>query len=81
MTRCSQSYRDQVLPPQVRARVSIEAAATLGWERWVGDAGTSLGMTGFGASGPAKELFEHFGLTSGHLAEVARSTHRSTQEA
>jgi transketolase len=76
-----QSYRDQVLPPAIKARVSIEAAATLGWEKWVGDAGASLGMTGFGASAPAKELFPHFGLTSEHLAEVARSTHRSIQEA
>ena len=46
-----QSYRDEVLPPAITARVSIEAAATLGWEKWVGDAGASLGMTGFGASG------------------------------
>ena len=76
-----QSYRDQVLPPAIRARVSIEAAATLGWDKWVGDAGASLGMTGFGASGPAPELFEKFGLTSEHLAEVARRTHRSIQEA
>ena len=76
-----QSYRDQVLPPAIRARVSIEAAATLGWEKWVGDAGSSLGMTSFGASAPAKELFPHFGLTSEHLAEVARRTHRSIQEA
>ncbi len=75
------SYRDQVLPPAIRARVSIEAAATLGWEKWVGDAGSSLGMTSFGASAPAKELFPHFGLTSEHLAEVARRTHRSIQEA
>ncbi len=76
-----QSYRDQVLPPAIRARVSIEAAATLGWDKWVGDAGASLGMTSFGASGPAKDLFPHFGLTSEHLAEVARRTHRSIQEA
>jgi transketolase len=65
----------------VKARVSIEAAATMGWSQWVGDAGASRGMTGFGASGPAKELFEHFGLTAGHLAEVARRTHSSIQEA
>ncbi|HEX5911467.1 MAG TPA: transketolase [Thermoleophilaceae bacterium] len=76
-----QSYRDQVLPPAIRARVSIEAAATLGWEKWVGEAGESLGMTGFGASGPAGELYEHFGLTSEHLAEAARRVHRSIQEA
>ena len=48
--------------PSVRARVSVEAAATLGWDRWVGDAGEAIGMTGFGASAPAKALYEHFGF-------------------
>ncbi len=75
-----QSYRDQVLPPAVKARVSVEAASTLGWSRWVGDAGSSLGMTSFGASAPADDLFPHFGLTSEHLAEVARRTHRAVSQ-
>jgi transketolase len=65
-------YRDSVLPPACRARVSVEAASTLGWDRWVGDAGEALGMTGFGASGPAKELFEHFGFTASNVAETGR---------
>jgi transketolase len=67
-----QDYRDSVLPPAVRARVSVEAGATLGWERWVGDDGEMVGMEGFGASGPAKDLFEHFGFTAENVAERGR---------
>ena len=67
-----QGYRDSVLPPSCRARVSVEAASTLGWERWVGDDGESVGMHGFGASGPAKDLFEHFGFTPENVAECGR---------
>jgi transketolase len=66
------AYRDSVLPPECRARVSVEAASTLGWDRWVGDGGEAIGMTGFGASGPAKELFEHFGFTPENVAETGR---------
>jgi transketolase len=65
-------YRDAVLPPACRARVSVEAASTLGWERWVGDDGASVGMTGFGASGPAKELFKELGFTPENVAEHGR---------
>jgi transketolase len=67
-----EAYRDTVLPPACRARVSVEAAATLGWERWIGDAGEAVGMSGFGASGPGKELFEHFGFTPERVAEAGR---------
>jgi transketolase len=66
------SYRDEVLPPAVRARVAVEAAAPFGWERWVGDAGRIVGMERFGASAPAEDLFEKFGFTPGHVADVAR---------
>jgi transketolase len=66
------TYRDSVLPPACRARVSVEAASTLGWDRWVGDAGEAIGMTGFGASGPGKELFGHFGFTPENVAETGR---------
>jgi transketolase len=69
-----EAYRDSVLPPTCRARVSVEAASTLGWERWVGDAGESVGMTGFGASGPAKDLFKHFGFTPENVAAAGRRT-------
>jgi transketolase len=65
-------YRDAVLPPECRARVSVEAGATLGWERWIGDDGEAVGMHGFGASGPAKDLLEHFGFTAENVAATGR---------
>jgi transketolase len=58
-----ESYRHQVLPPKVRARVSIVAAATMGWHRFVGDAGVAIGIDHFGASAPADRLFQEFGFT------------------
>jgi transketolase len=66
------SYRDEVLPPDVRARVAVEAAVPFGWERWVGDAGEIIGMERFGASAPAEELFERFGFTPDRVAASAR---------
>jgi transketolase len=66
------SYRDAVLPPQTRARVSVEAASTLGWHRWVGDAGEAIGMEGFGASAPAGVLYKHFGFTPERVADAGR---------
>jgi transketolase len=66
------AYRDSVLPPSCGARVSVEAASTLGWDRWIGEAGEAIGMTGFGASGPAKDLFENFGFTSEKVAATAK---------
>jgi transketolase len=65
-------YRDSVLPPKVRARVSVEAGSTLGWVRWVGDEGESIGIDHFGASAPADEVAEHFGLTPDAVAARAR---------
>ncbi len=65
-----QSYRDEVLPPQVRARVSVEAGVTLGWQKWVGDEGISIGIDGrFGASAPGRVVLEHLGFTPEHVAE------------
>ncbi len=66
-------YRDSVLPPSVRARVAVEAASPLGWHRWVGDLGDVVAMEGFGASAPAKLLYEHFGFTGEAVAERARA--------
>jgi len=57
------SYRDTVLPPSCKVRLAVEAGSTQGWEEWVGEAGTVIGMTTFGSSAPAKELFEHYGFT------------------
>jgi transketolase len=66
-----ESYRDGVLPPEVEARVSVEAGITLGWERWVGTRGASVGIDRYGASAPAERIFDELGLTAAHVAEVA----------
>ena len=65
------TYRDEVLPPAVRARVAIEAGVTFGWERWIGREGVAIGVDRFGASAPGPELYEHFGLTPTKVAEAA----------
>lgn len=57
------TYRNEVLPPSVTARLAVEAASPQGWEQWVGEKGAVIGMTGFGSSAPAKELFKHYGFT------------------
>jgi hypothetical protein len=59
----NQEYRDEVLPRTCLNRVAIEAASPFGWERYVGAGGLVIGMAGFGASGPADQLMEHFGFT------------------
>ncbi len=67
-----QAYRDAVLPPAVRRRVSVEVGVSLGWERWVGDEGAIIGLDHFGASAPAATIFERFGFTTDRVAEVGR---------
>jgi transketolase len=67
-----QAARDEVVPPLVRARVAVEAGVPMGWERFVGDAGAVVGMTRFGASAPAEDLFEKFGFTTDNVVAVAR---------
>ena len=74
-----QTYRDSVLPPSVRARVSVEAASPLGWHRWVGDDGDVIAMEGFGASAPAKALYEHFGFSGQAIADRARAVLERTK--
>ena len=66
-------YRDQVLPPSLRARVSVEAGTTKGWERYVGLDGASVGMSGYGASAPAGVLYEKFDITAERVAREARN--------
>ncbi len=66
------SYRESVLPKAVTKRVSVEAGSDFGWGRYVGLDGACVAMEGFGASGPAGQLFEHFGFTADHVAEVVR---------
>ncbi len=70
--RQPQSYRDTVLPPSVRARVSIEAAAPFGWERYVGLDGAIVGVTGFGTSAPGPIVMREFGFTPEHVVETAK---------
>jgi transketolase len=65
-------YREQVLPSEVKARVAVEQASTLGWDRYVGDGGAVIGMHTFGASAPLKQLLTKFGFTPERVAEVAR---------
>ncbi|MGK5632348.1 transketolase [Streptomyces sp. URMC 123] len=70
----SREYRDEVLPPDVRARVSVEAGSALGWHALVGEAGETVGLDGFGASAPYRTLYETFGLTAGRVAAAARAS-------
>ena len=65
------AYREAVLPRGVTARVSIEAASTFGWDRYVGAAGASIGIDHFGASAPAKVLYEEFGITAENMVATA----------
>jgi transketolase len=71
-----QAYRDSVLPPDVRKRVSVEVGVPLGWERWVGEEGAIIGLDHFGASAPAGTIFEHLGFTTDRVADVARKVVR-----
>jgi transketolase len=66
------AYRELVLPPTMPARVSVEAAAVIGWDRYVGPRGARIGMTGFGASAPYKDLYKAFGITTDHIVAAAR---------
>jgi transketolase len=67
-----ESYRELVLPRAVRPRVAIEAAATLGWHRWVGDTGAVIGIDHFGASAPGDRIFREFGFTADRVVEEVR---------
>ncbi len=70
-------YRDSVLPPGIAARVSVEAGRTLGWERYVGTNGVSIGVDTFGASAPYQRIYREYGLTAERVAEAAASLVRS----
>jgi transketolase len=69
-----EAYRESVLPAAITARVACEAACGFGWERWLGPQGVFVGMNSFGASGPAGQLYEHFGITASAVAAAARKT-------
>lgn len=67
-------YRESVLPAGITARVAVEAGATFGWERYVGDHGTVIGLNRFGASAPYKVIFQNLGLTAEAVAAAALRT-------
>ena len=68
----SNEYQESVLPTSIKARVSIEAGITFGWNRWIGDAGIAIGIDTFGASAPGPTNMEKFGLTADQVAEAVR---------
>jgi len=70
--RQEQGYRDEVLPPAVTARVSVEEASTIGWDRYVGSGGAKIGMHTFGTSAPLKDVQTKFGFTPDRVAEAAK---------
>nr|WP_113889294.1 transketolase [Roseiarcus fermentans] len=65
------AYRDEVLG--TAPRIAIEAGARLGWDRWIGERGAFIGMTGFGASAPAPDLYRHFGVTAEKIVAAAQA--------
>jgi transketolase len=65
-------YRDTVLPPERAARVAVEAAASFGWHRWVGDRGAVVAIDRFGASAPGDEALRRLGISPENVAEVAQ---------
>ncbi|SNS22248.1 transketolase [Geodermatophilus pulveris] len=69
-----QAYKDEVLPPSVRARVSVEAGVPMGWREFVGDAGRIVGLTHYGASAAYSVLYEQFGLTDEAVVAAARES-------
>jgi transketolase len=70
----SDDYRESVLPRAVSRRVSIESGVTLGWQKWVGDRGRSIGIDRFGASAPGPRVMKEFGFTAEHVVAAALAT-------
>ncbi len=75
------AYREAVLPRRVRARVAVEAAVQLGWDRWFGPDGAFVGMHSFGASGSAEDVYRHFGITAERVAAVGRDAIAASADA
>jgi len=74
------SWRDRVLPPGIAARVSVEAGSTFGWDRYVGDGGTSVGIDRFGASAPADRVFRELGITPERVRDRAKAVLAASKE-
>jgi transketolase len=70
--RQTKEYRDAVLPPSVKKRIAVEAAVSMGWEKYIGDAGRFVGMNSFGASAPVDAVFKHFGFTVENVVKTAK---------
>ena len=68
----SKEYRDSVLPPNIKKRIAVEAAVSMGWEKYVGDNGRIIGMKSFGASAPVDAIFKHFGFTVENVVKTAK---------
>jgi transketolase len=66
------AYRKEVFPPECLARISVEAASPMGWDRYVGPNGARIAMTTFGASGPYQDVYRHFHITVDHIVEAAK---------
>lgn len=73
------AYKDEVLPPSVKNRISLEAGQTLGWERWVGQYGVSLGVTEFGLSAPGDIIFKEFGFTVENVISMIEKMMKKNQ--
>ena len=78
--RQDQKYKDSVLPPDVKARVGVEAGVEQGWYKWLGDSGVFVGMSTFGASAPGKVCFEKFGITAENVIKTARKSIEKSQD-
>jgi transketolase len=72
--RQDDAYRESVLPGSIRARVAVEAGVSSGWKQFVGDRGKVVGVDRFGASAPAGELFEEYGLTVANVSQAVRDS-------
>jgi transketolase len=65
------AYRDEVLPPEIKTRIAVEAGSPMGWSRWVGDSGAMIGIETFGASAPYEEIYQQYGLTVEKIVKIA----------
>lgn len=74
-----QLYRDQVLPPEIKSRLAVEAGPAFGWERWVGDSGRVIGINRFGASAPGSEAMHHYGLNVSNVIAEAMAALKSNR--
>ena len=72
-----EAYRESVLPPSVKARVSVEAGVKQGWREWVGDHGRTISIETYGASADYQRIYQEFGMTGEAVADAARDSIRS----